>query len=136
MLTEKQNKAVTLLYEGETVQDTAQALGVHRSTIWRWSKTRDFRREIKRLERNRTRRLERKRAKWDYEFEKRLDKCMNEAEEKLYETIGKSGENPGKRGDKAWNEYKNTLFQGMTLEQLYNYVTTGKIKRRKGRRKF
>ena len=134
MLTDKQKKAVEMLFSGEKVQDTAEALGVHRSTIWRWSKTRDFRREIARLERNKRRRLERLWVKLDAEAESFWNNRLREAEENLQRESAKIKTRPGRAALKAWNEYEKALFMGMSLDELFDMVTTGKIKRRKLRR--
>ena len=49
-LTEQQKEAVRLQCMGLlNVQDTAALLGVHRSTIWRWSLNRQYNKEWKRL---------------------------------------------------------------------------------------
>ena len=130
MLTERQKKAVEMLYSGESVQETAQALGVHRSTLWRWRKKRDFRREWSRIDRNWRRRLERARVRREIEFEKRWEQSVREADEELH----RSGNAPGKELDMAWEAYKKVLFNGMSLSDVFDLALTGKVKRRKGRR--
>lgn len=44
---EKQKQAVRLLFEGERVGDIASAVGVHRSTLWRWFRRPEMQRYAK-----------------------------------------------------------------------------------------
>ena len=37
-LTAQQNQALTLLITGRSIPEIAQELGLHRSTVWRWSR--------------------------------------------------------------------------------------------------
>ena len=134
MLTEKQKKAVAMLYEGEKVQDTAQALGVHRSTIWRWECRRDFRREWNRIDRNLRRKYERREAKRRAEEEALWEQKRKKAEQKLHEISSKITEKPGKDFYKAWNEYERAVCRGRTLAQLFDELYSWDHKRRKGRR--
>ena len=48
MLTEQQKQAVKLLFEGLTVRETASALGMHRSTVYRWMSRKSLQKEWKR----------------------------------------------------------------------------------------
>lgn len=36
MITDQQKQAVKLFYQGMKVHEVAQAIGVHRTTLWRW----------------------------------------------------------------------------------------------------
>lgn len=45
-LTEQQKQAARVLFDTGRIGDTAATVGVHRTTIWRWYKRRDFQREI------------------------------------------------------------------------------------------
>lgn len=52
MLTDRQKQAAKLLsIDGMSVQDTAEAVGVHRCTIWRWRCKKEFCKECTRLAR-------------------------------------------------------------------------------------
>ena len=134
MLTEKQKKAVAMLYEGEKVQDTAQALGVHRTTIWRWECMRDFRREWKRIDRNLRRKYERREIKRRAAEEAYWDQRLKKAEQKLQEISSKITKKPGKDFYEAWNEYEIAACRGRTLAQLMDAIYGPERKRRKGRR--
>lgn len=48
-LTDQQKEAARLIFETGKVGETAAAVGVHRTTLWRWWKRRDFQREIDRV---------------------------------------------------------------------------------------
>ena len=48
-LTEQQKQAAKILFETGRVGETAAQVGVHRTTIWRWWKRRDFQRELDRV---------------------------------------------------------------------------------------
>lgn len=134
MLTEKQKRAVAMLYEGKKVQDTAQALGVHRTTIWRWECTRDFRREWKRIDRNLRRKYERREAKRAAQEAAYWDQRREEAERRLNEESAKITTRPGKAWYTAWSEYERAVCRGRTLAQLMDAIYSRERKRRKGRR--
>lgn len=140
MLTEKQKQAVAMLYELTPVKDVAAAMGVHRTTIWRWSKTRDFRKEWQRIDRNERRRLERWRIKRDVEWHRERDRRMAEAEakldEKLREIEGKTGKSHQKAVNSAWNSYVNALFDGRSLAELLSLLDDDKPIRRRRRRRI
>ena len=133
MLTENQKRAVAMLYGGARVQDTAKALGVHRTTIWRWENTRDFRKEWKRIDRNTRRRFERWTAKKEAERAAYWDQRRIETEQRLQELTQKIRTRPGKAWYKAWNDYEKALCRGKTLAQLTEDIFGGKRKRHKGR---
>ena len=133
-LTEQQKKAVAMLYDGEKVQDTAQALGVHRTTIWRWECRRDFRREWNRIDRNLRRKYARREAKRRAEEDAYWDKKLREAEQKLHEISSNITQKPGKDFYEAWNEYEKAACRGRTLAQLMDAIYCPERKRRKGRR--
>ena len=135
MLTDKQKKAVAMLYDGEKVQDTAQALGVHRTTIWRWECMRDFRREWRRIDRNLRRKYERREAKRRAAEDAYWDQRLKEAEQKLQEISSKITKKPGKDFYEAWNEYEIAACRGRTLAQLMDAIYSRERKRRKGRRR-
>ena len=136
MLTERQKKAVAMLYDGEKVQDTAQALGVHRTTIWRWECTRDFRREWNRIDRNLRRKYERRDAMREAQEETFWEEKLKIAEQKLHEESAKITKRPGKAWYKAWNEYEKAMCRGRTLAQLFDAIEGRERKRRKGRRRW
>ena len=45
-LTAQQNQALTLLITGRSIPEIAQELGLHRSTVWRWSREPAFEAEF------------------------------------------------------------------------------------------
>lgn len=134
MLTEKQKQAVAMLYNGELIKDTAQALGVHRTTIWRWECRRDFRREWQRIDRNLRRKYERMDAKREAQEAEYWEKRVQEAEQKLHEESAKITKKPGKAWYRAWNEYEKAMCRGRTLAELFDALEGHDLKRRKGRR--
>jgi len=48
-LTDRQKQAARMIFEGVKIGDIAAALGVNRSTIWRWENRKDFQREMDRV---------------------------------------------------------------------------------------
>ena len=48
-LTEQQKQAAKILFETGRVGETAAQVGIHRVTLWRWWKRRDFQRELDRV---------------------------------------------------------------------------------------
>lgn len=139
MLTEKQKMAVNMLYEMTPVKDVAAAAGVHRTTIWRWSKKREFRKEWQRIDRNARRRLERWQIKWDIEQHRKREILAAEAdaalEEKLREIESKPGKNHQKAINSAMNSYANLLFHGRSWAEVLSLFDDDKPKRRKRRRR-
>lgn len=133
-LTEQQKKAVAMLYDYERVQDVAAALGVHRTTIWRWEKLRGFRKEWNRIDRNLRRKYERWEAKRRAAEDAYWDQRLREAEEKLQKESAKITKMPGKAWYSAWNEYEKAACRGRTLAQLMDAIYNPGGKRRKGRR--
>lgn len=57
MISEKQKQAVRMLFEGERVGDIAAAVGVHRSTLWRWFRRPEMQRYAQGYFARRTRQL-------------------------------------------------------------------------------
>ena len=50
MLTEKQKLAAALMFQwGLSTTKVAEQIGVHRATVWRWTKKKEFDREMRRL---------------------------------------------------------------------------------------
>ena len=139
MLTEKQKMAVAMLYNMTPVKDVAAAAGVHRTTVWRWSKKRDFRKEWQRIDRNTRRRYERWRIKKDIEWHRERDRRMAEADaeldKKLHEIEGKTGKSHQKAVNSAWNSYVNTLFNGRSLAEILSVIYDDKPIRRRRRRR-
>lgn len=130
-LTEQQKQAARLLWEGERIGDIAQAIGVHRSTVWRWEQKRGFWREYKRIDRNWARRYAYRRKKEEAEREKRLQ----ELEENMHKEAAKITGKPTKSFYKACDEYEKALFGGFSLSQALDFIFTGKLPKRKGRRR-
>ena len=133
-LTETQKKAVAMYYDYERVVDIAAACGVHRSTIYRWTQLRNFRKEWQRIDRNWRRKFERREAKRRAEEDAYWEKKQREAEEKLHEIGAKITKKPGKDWYKAWNEYEKAICRGRTLSQLMDAIFNPNYKPRKGRR--
>ena len=57
MMGDRQKQAVRMLFEGERVGDIAAAVGVHRSTLWRWFRRPEMQRYAKGDFARRTRQL-------------------------------------------------------------------------------
>ena len=119
-----------MLYEGDRVQDVAAALGVHRTTVWRWECKRGFTREWKRIDYNMRRKFERREARMERKRNEYWDKKVREAEEKLHELAPKRGGKPGKEWEKAYREYEIALGRGHTLAELMSRIYGGKHKKK------
>ena len=126
MLTEKQKQAARMLGDGKRVTYVANTLRVHRSTIWRWSKNKDFHRECKRVERNVRRRLRRAFKIIDAVEDAYWAKKQAECKKKLYEEAQKMTGKPSKTREKvlekAWEEYKKALFYGMKWDDVIDLL--------------
>ena len=48
-LTDQQRQAAQLIFDGHRIGHIAAQIGVHRTTIWRWYKRKDFQKEIDRI---------------------------------------------------------------------------------------
>ena len=129
-LTEQQKQAARLLWEGERVGDIAKAVGVHRSTVWRWEQKRGFWREFKRIDRNWARRFAYRRKKEEAEREKRI----KELEENMHKEAAKITGKPTKSFYKACDEYEKALFGGYSLSQCLELLFSDnplKLRRRR-----
>lgn len=133
-LTETQKKAVAMYYDYERVRDIASACGVHRSTIYRWTQLRNFRKEYLRIDRNWRRRFERREAKRQAEEDAYWEKKQRETEEKLHELSAKITTKPGKEWYKAHDEYMKACLRGKSLSDVMSAFYGTKPKRRKRRR--
>ena len=129
--TEQQKTAVRMLYDGDPVQDVASALGVHRTTIWRWKRKRQYRKEWNRINRNEQRRCERIEARMYAEREKYWEEKRQKAEEKLLKMTENLSINSSKRFNSAWNEYERALFGGFSMAEVYDILQGKKPRRRK-----
>ena len=140
MLTEQQKKAVAMLHDMDRVMDVAAALGVHRTTIWRWSKKREFRKEWQRIERNARRRYERWWIKRDIQQHREWDRRQEEADAFLQEILsqieGKTGKSHEKAVRSAWNSYINLLFDGRNWADILRVLNGENPRRRKRRRRI
>ena len=127
MLTDAQKKAAKMINDGERVGEVAQAVGVHRVTLWRWRKTKEFKRELKRLAYNDERRLQRAMAKFQKKYEQYWQKRMEEAEEKLEEACNKMRQSETKKNmraiEKAWDERTIAGLMGYTLDEAEDIIT-------------
>lgn len=129
-MTEQQKQAARLLWEGERVGDIAQAVGVHRCTVWRWEQKRGFWREFKRIDRNYRRKWARREAKEEAEREKRL-KIL---EENMHKEAVKINGKPTKAFYKACDEYEKALLGGYSLSQCLELLFSDnplKLRRRR-----
>jgi transcriptional regulator with XRE-family HTH domain len=128
--TEQQKQAARLLWEGERVGDIAKAVGVHRSTVWRWEQKRGFWREFKRIDRNWARRFAYRRKKEEAEREKRI----KELEENMHKEAAKITGKPTKSFYKACDEYEKALLGGYSLSQCLELLFSDnplKLRRRR-----
>ena len=127
-----------MLYNMDRVKDVSAALGVHRTTIWRWSQQRDFRKEWQRIDRNARRRYDRWWVKMDIrrqrEWERRQAEADAELQEKLRQIEGTTGKKHQKAVRSAWNSYANSLFQGRSWAEVLSLLDDDKPKRRKRRK--
>ena len=112
MLTDKQKEAVRLLYlESMNVQDVAARVGVHRTTVWRWSKTKDFKREWQKVRNAHIRQWRKEMGfskpsrSWSAE--------LHRLEKKAEEEAGKIRDGNTKAFDAAWNAYSKHLLSGI-----------------------
>ena len=116
-LTDQQKKAVAMYYDYDPRQEIAAACGVHRTTIWRWSKTRAFWREWKRIDYNNRRKWERRDAKRRAEEDAYWEEEERKAKAKLDELSAKITTKPGKEWYKALHEYEKAQLRGKTLAE-------------------
>ena len=124
-LTEIQKKAVAMMYDYEMIKDIASACGVHRSTIWRWTKLRGFWREFKRIDYNWQRKFERREAKRRAQEDAYWEEQERKAKAKLDELSAKIVTKPGKEWYKALHEYEKAQLRGKTLAEClaaYNRI--------------
>lgn len=134
-LTDQQKMAVQMVYDYEPVKDIAAALGVHRTTIWRWQQRREFWHEWHRIDRNNRRRFERREAKRRAQEEEywaaEEEKCRKKLEEESQKVIKR----PGKAWYSAYNNYMKACLHGRSLAEIMKYFETGEYKPRKRRRR-
>ena len=129
-LTDQQKEAARLIFETGRIGATAAAVGVHRTTIWRWYKRKDFQREIDRAH-----------DKWQREYRREVLREMRKSPEhkrklaarrrlkrlelKLSEA-GNSGDMRAYRqAEKAYNECFNEAYLGgRSLFSFFNSSPT------------
>ncbi len=116
-LTEQQKLAAKLLFEGHKEYVVADKVGVHRCTIWRWYKRRDFRDEIKKIQNQWMRELRRKRREeWrnsDQYKRQQAAKRRLAALEKAISAAGNSGNMAAlARATNEYNQAFNMAFFG------------------------
>ena len=117
-LTDQQKKAVAMYHDSYRFSEIAAELGVHRTTIWRWSKLRGFWREYNRIKYNKQRRIMRRQIKEEREAEAYWSQRLKEAEQKLNEKSRKIKTRPGKTWYKAWNEYQIAACRGRSAAEV------------------
>ena len=118
VLIEKQKQAARMLFEGERVQDVANTLCVHRTTVWRWKDQKPFKLEWQRLAHNEQRRMKRLKEKYAAEREAYWEDQRQIYEELLQREIDKCDSKPTKAVEKAWKAYENALFRGYSLSEI------------------
>ena len=109
MLTEKQKQAVQMIFDGMKIQDIAAALGVHRCTIWRWRRKKEFDREGKRLMREYIR--EWRKQSGYYERRKEHRRRLRQIEKQLDIVAGSVRNGHTGALDAVWKEYRSCLFE-------------------------
>ena len=119
-LTDLQKKAVAMYYDYDPIQDIAKACGVHRTTIWRWSKTRAFWREWKRIDYNERRKWERRDAKRRAEEDAYWEEQVRIARAKLEEESAKIKGKPGKSWYEAYENLTKAELRGKSLAECLN----------------
>ena len=123
MLTDKQKQAARMFYNCERIGDIALAVGVHRTTVWRWRKKRSFKQELSRLAWNDERRLQRRIQRAERKREEYWTKRLADAEKKLQETA----ENGRPRDmDRAWKEREICLFRGYSWAEVEDMLWRNK----------
>lgn len=133
MLTEKQKQAVKMVYDNDPIGEIAAALGVHRTTIWRWQRKREFRKEWHRLDRNARRRIVRREAKLRAAEDAYWSDAIRKAKDKLDRETAKIKTKPGNAWYKAHEEYQTALLHGRTLAQALEALELISCKRHKRR---
>ena len=112
MLTEKQKQAVQMIFDGMRIQDIAAALGVHRCTIWRWSRKKEFSRESKRLMKEYIR--EWRKQSGFYERRKEHRRQLRQLEKDMDKAAGTIRNGRTSALDSAWKEYTSCLLKRET----------------------
>lgn len=136
-LSEQQKKAVQMTYDCYwSVQEIADELGVHRSTVWRWKQMREFWREWHRIDRNNRRRYERRETKRMIQEEEYWAERIKIAEEKLQKESDKVVNKPGKAWFKAYDEYMKTCLYGRSWTDIIRCFNNGDYKLSKRRKRL
>ena len=133
-LTDQQKKAAAMYHDAYRTREIAEELGVHRTTVWRWTQLRGFWREYKRIEYNEQRRIMRREIKEEREQEAYWAEKVRIAKEKLDKETEKIKGKPGKAWYDAWNEWEKAMCRGRTVAEimkLYAERKTGKYKKLK-----
>ena len=127
-LTEQQKQAAKILFDTGKIGDTAAAVGVHRSTLWRGRSTRQFQREYERVHDRWVSETRRKyRREWlnspEHKKELAARRRLKIAEKKL-EEAGNSGDMNAYR--KACAEYDRCMDQafGRVLRAFDSYFSS------------
>ena len=122
MLIDKQKKAAFLLFNGMKVQNAAAVLGVHRCTVWRWTHSKEFRKEWNRLAR--MQRAKNKREVQRERLQKKLDMLnisLDELEQKMHYAADHVQGGDTRQFNAAWNRYSKVLFEAGKLETLIQF---------------
>lgn len=134
-LTEQQKKAVQMTYDYYPVQEIADTLGIHRSTLWRWKQMREFWADYRRIDRNWRRKFERREAKRRAQEEAYWEEQIKIAEENLQKESEKVVNKPGKAWYAAYNAYMKAQLHGHSWTDVMKCFEAGEYKPRKRRRR-
>ena len=118
-----------MLYDDEPVQAVAAALGVHRTTVWRWRESKAFRLEWQRIDHNERRRLKRLNEKLIAQREAEAaqwQELVRICEVNLDKAAGKCTNKPTNAFNKAYKEYEKALFHGYTLSEAVDILFNNK----------
>ena len=125
MLTENQKQAAQMLINrryldsAEQMKSIAETVGVHRCTLWRWTKKKEFRAELRRLRRIQEKRRARRRRKIKAELESQWDAALSEWEarvESCAEKVRKRTELCGNCPDKELLDAQKALKNALAAD--------------------
>ena len=108
---EKQNLAATLFWEGHTVQEVADRVGVHRTTIWRWYQHKEMIAHQEKVNRRGLAEWWKKtRKEWreqEKEYQRRLALLSQEGQREVFLQWARRENLPPQAVAEALNEIKN-----------------------------
>ena len=119
MLTDRQKLAIEMLADDERINTIAHVCGVHRTTIWRWTQKKEFRRELRRCTREQRRELDRT-MKTIRQRQRRWEKRQSEKIELLGERLQAEAAKTGKNSKPSPAFYKLSRELDRALEELWS----------------